>query len=374
MQKRPSITVIQLVNKEKDGLAPLQIVVTYNYTRARVMAGCSMPVKGYTQAKATKAFPMLRNAIASIEGNIDALIDQGLPFTAKDCLRPSAARKTGFSQVLRLLEQRRKLSYGGMKKYRQTMNRFVEYFGSEELDGIRLSQIQGWARVMGKAGLSPTTIWGALSCMRSVYRFAVDEGILKSNTMEGWSFRRDGFKPVENPRALTEEEIEGLWKAYDETKSEPLMLFLAALTFNGLALTDMMSYDWKSVKEHNGYYKGDILFRKKTRQKVLVQAPIRERSTMILKAVQEFDFSKRKIGRLTTWVNQELKQFGDFTFYSARHTYATQLLMSNVPMNAIATLLGRNINGLAVYLKTVSDADVLDRYLQGAVAIDKIKL
>ena len=67
----------------------------------------------------------------------------------------------------------------------------------------------------------------------------------------------------------------------------------------------------------------------------------------------------------TYLVNYNLKRVGErlgidgITFYSARHSYASNLYHSNVPMGLIAQNMGRNPAEIETYLKEFEDDNII---------------
>ena len=67
-------------------------------------------------------------------------------------------------------------------------------------------------------------------------------------------------------------------------------------------------------------------------------------------------------------VNKGLKDkidINNVTFYSARHTLATVLVNENVSLNGIASVMGRSVNNIGTYIKSLTKtneiASIVDR-------------
>lgn len=193
-----------------------------------------------------------------------------------------------------------------------------------------------------------------------------------------------------------------------------LALFLCSYFMQGLALVDMANLKWKDLqdfevvdkkkfmsdvalhgleyaqehKETTDYYKIEVA-RAKTNHpvriivEVSVLFPFLMPFTASLKDMTEEEqddtyvfpiYSKlddtpsKKFGRMTyaTYlVNNNIKRVGEklgikgITFYSARHSYASNLYHNNVPIGLIAQNMGRNPAEIETYLKEFEDENII---------------
>lgn len=211
------------------------------------------------------------------------------------------------------------------------------------------------------------------------------------------------------------------FKRRGETKLTPIdaeqlsiSLFLCSYLLQGLALVDLANLKWKDLqdyevvnknkylrdsamygmdyaeenKEVKEYYKIEIA-RTKTGHpvRIIVEQtlllPYTIPFTRGLKGLSEEEWDEtyvfpifadiddtpsKKFGRMTyaTYlVNHNLKRVGErldiggITFYSARHSYASNLYHSNVPMGLIAQNMGRNPAEIETYLKEFEDENII---------------
>ena len=211
------------------------------------------------------------------------------------------------------------------------------------------------------------------------------------------------------------------FKRRGETKLTPIdaeqlsiSLFLCSYLLQGLALVDLANLKWKDLqdyevvnknkylrdsamygmdyaeenKEVKEYYKIEIA-RTKTGHpvRIIVEQtlllPYTLPFTKGLKGLSDEEYnnsyvfpifadmddtSSKKFGRMTyaTYlVNYNLKRVGKrlgidgITFYSARHSYASNLYHSNVPMGLIAQNMGRNPAEIETYLKEFEDENII---------------
>ena len=211
------------------------------------------------------------------------------------------------------------------------------------------------------------------------------------------------------------------FKRRGETKLTPIdaeqlsiSLFLCSYLMQGLALVDLANLKWKDFqdfeivnkdkyirdsamygadyaethKEVKEYYKIEIA-RTKTGHPVriiveqILLLPYTLPFTSGLKGLSDEEYDdtyvfpifadmddtpSKKFGRMTyaTYlVNYNLKRVGErlgiegITFYSARHSYASNLYHSNVPMGLIAQNMGRNPAEIETYLKEFEDENIV---------------
>lgn len=142
--------------------------------------------------------------------------------------------------------------------------------------------------------------------------------------------------------------------------------------------------DWSAVElkqtSASYYYDGGLIYRSKTKAKVPVICAMSEMTNIPELASKEDRHKQLVVERMKTvklnrpvsyyssYVNGELKKsdIKGITFYTARHTYCTSLVNARVPLNDIATLMGRNVNTLSVYIRQVTSAEHLVSALSSA--------
>lgn len=59
-------------------------------------------------------------------------------------------------------------------------------------------------------------------------------------------------------------------------------------------------------------------------------------------------------------VNNRAEINSNLTFYSARHTYASQLYHQGVPISLIAQNMGRDVSNIETYLKEFDDKRIIE--------------
>lgn len=370
----PQITVKpDILKTKKNGEAPIYVYCSWR-GRAKMATGIYCFPKDWSEKTMTiKNKPTeskkLRDLVAQIEENINSLEGE---YTAKDCLN-LGTKKQGLSYLALLSEMagRRGLSEAGVKKYIVSLNAYNKTTTTPFYE-LNVSDWQGIAKTWKNQGISLTTIWGRLTCFKAVMNYAVETGRLKDNPLNNWKFKKDGYKAQTNPRALTDLEVKMLWDWYIKTANIGGLFWFASYFFNGLALCDILKVDWKKVNykfvDDMVIVSGGKVNRSKTNQPVPLLTPIKTEVEVVLGVLKAYngEMKNRKVQYWTDLINRNLKKspIPNLTFYSARHTFCTRLVNSNIPLTDIATLLGRSIEGISVYIRQLQNESHLAEVLR----------
>ena len=375
----PQITVKPDTQKvKKDGQAPIYIYCSWR-GRARMATGIyCLPSEFNSKTLSIKSQPekskKLRDLLASIEENITTLTE---PYTAKDCLTLTPKQKgLSYINLLSEMAKRRGIEKNNIKKYIVSYHAY-QNTTTTPFEDNEVSDWKGIAKTWKNQGASLTTIWGRLTCFRSILNYALETGRIKDNPLNNWKFKKEGYKAQTNPRALTKEEVDDLWNWWIATEDFAGLFWFCSYYFNGLALCDILKMDWNNVKFKNVgemmILSGGVINRSKTNEPVPIVCPVEnnERASRVFGVMQLYsnDLKKRSISNWCNLINKHLKKspIPDLTFYSARHTYCTNLVNSNIPLTDIATLLGRNVEGLSVYIRQLQTEEHLAKILDKAM-------
>ena len=368
--KRPTIKVILAKDKERDGKCPAQILVTWK-GRAKENTGHWLRTESEW-----RGVPDIRERVNDIEANVDWLLRSGEEFTAQECLARRKPRAKTLEEIARELEGQRRLTYSTVKNYKAAVTKWRDYFGDIPVERVTTSMLQGASKVWLKEA-KVGGVWQRLSTLRSLFNFGVEMGYLKNNPFNGWKFKTEGIKPPTNPKARSEAEITQIRAAWEEG-NEGAGWWLACFRFSGLALCDLLRLDFRALEIVDSrtvpYYVGYIN-RQKTNQKATVVArKDRETDALISFILEEKEmFPKRTTHLWQKQINYQLSLL-DFTpkltYYQARHSYATMLVNRNVPLNDLATLLGRSIQNIQTYIKQVQSVEHLVDVVSGVEPID----
>ena len=382
---RPQITVKPDTAKMKqNGDCPIYIYVNWR-GRAKMATGIYTKLSDWrektmtvtTSRELTRRLSVL---VDEIYANVERLLASKNDFTAKDCITlVPTSNKFNYIKCLSEMAERRGLSASTANRHKIVYDNIVKVTDSN-IGDLTVDDWQGVAKKWKLMGYTINTITTNLRKAQAVLSYAVSVGMLKDNALSHWKFNTDGYKFQDNPRALTNEEVNQLWDWYERTNNVAGLVWFASYYFNGMSLCDLIKYDWNSLelKQIGNYYAyvGKPTNRAKTNVKVPVLCALHTinpdtsrdgfgikgwgddaRKIKIVKEIQKLDMKKVN----TCIVNKNLKDSGitGITFYTARHTYCTSLINSNIPLNDIATLMGRSINHLSTYIKQVTSIDHL---------------
>lgn len=383
----PQITVKPDASKvRRDGTAPIYIYVNWRGRAKQATGVYCRPSDWKSKTMSVSGSPELtrriRALVDSIERNVDELTAKPEPFTARDVLNAADNTRVTPTQLALLVARDRGLSPRTQEKYIENCRLFKRMTDRHMFD-LTTDEWRGLAATMKCQGYSLAGIWTALAVWQSMLNYAVDHSIIKTNNLAQWKYKKDGYKAKDNPRALTAEEVEQLWQWYEDTDCLAGLLWFASYYFNGLAMCDLISVDWATVelKEADGryYYDGGIIHRRKTNTKVPVICAMGPMCIAPALASMD-DLRKRKVVEkmkgltldksnkyYNALANSQLKgsPIKGITFYTARHTYCTSLVNARVPLNDIATLMGRSVNTLGTYIRQVSSTEHLVGALSG---------
>ena len=371
-QPQISLRVEEGKKRKSDGLSPLYIIVSWK-GRVKEATGIYIKpeqLKNNTIKGNSRANEQLQNRLAEIDDNIKHLQATRQPFTAAQILEKQQARMTILS-VSRKIQQVKHLKDNTMKRYAQAHRQLTLYFGQDyDLQDITLAHIQGFARILAK-DLKPTTICGHLDVIKSVYTFAHEYMGMPRHGVMDWRHKRDGYAPARNPKAVTTDQLDELIiiasakDCPDKNLQEAAKIWLSGFYFGGLALCDLMRVRWDEVMNSVEYIDNQSvvsfeIYRSKTQQLAKVVTPFTSLTSSLLVFLALKPWGKRTPQQYSGFINNQLKKLSpSLTYYACRHTFCTQLVESQANISDIATMMGRSINGIATYIKQVTDTQHL---------------
>lgn len=358
MERIPTVNVyMDETKKKKDGQVPLNIVVTYKGTRAKESCHLSMTPADFKKGLWKRT---IRKRLSEIEDKIDELISERKPFTASDCLNKTV--KTNPMKVLLEMSSVKKLEEGTVESYRIALSSLKKYFGEYfTLDELSLHQIQGYARI---TKVNPTTMCGYLKRLHTLLEFAYEKGYLSENVMSNWKFKADGYKHKDKPKSVGRGEITKLITFF-EKGDESAGVWLGGFYFNGLALTDLMSVDWKGLDKSfidGNWYWSFTVNRKKTREVAHVVTPVFPLTEKLYVFLCTEPWKGYNVRQYTSRINRLLKKIDpSLTYYQCRHTFCSMMVASGSPLNTISSMMGRSVNGISAYVMRVTETESLAR-------------
>ena len=357
MKVFPTVNVYIDESKEKkDGTFPLNIIVTYRGTRAKESLKISLSKPDYKRGLWKR---LARSRLTEIENRIEELLSVGAPFTAKDCLA-ATDNTTNPTKVLSELAAVKRLGDGTVRTYNNAIVSLKKYFGEDFLlSDITLHQMQGFARY---TKVAPGTMCNYLKKIKSLLQFATERGYLKENIMSGWNFRAEGYKFIDKPRSKNRGDISVLIKHF-ENGNKAAGIWLSGYFFCGLGLADLMFVDWPKVQKtfiDGGWFFQTTVNRKKTREVANIVTPVFPLTEKLYEFLCTKPWEGYSVFQYTGKVNLELKKIDPtLTYYQCRHSFCSMMVASGVPINSIASLMGRSVNGISAYVQRITENSTL---------------
>lgn len=354
---------IDTTKKRKDGLSPLYIHIQWEGTRVKESTGIYSTPEDFRRKK-YRSDRRLKKRLEEIEERVDELMSSHKPFTAKDCIRKPERKVTPDMVVTEMCRVKR-FADKTAAQYRTAIWSLKQYFGDDfTLDELDLGKIQGYARTIR---VSPSSMSSYLKCLNSIYNYAVDKGYVATNPIAKWSWKADGYKPADKPRAIGKGDITVIINTYRTTTYKPLKeaaaVWLAGYFFNGLAIVDLVNVDWSSLPKefiNGGWYYNFHIHRRKTKEIANVMTPVTPLTDSLVEFMQTSPWKKKK--HYSDYINYHLKKIDPtLTYYQCRHSFASYMVNSGMPVNVVATMMGRSVNGIATYINRVTEKDVLGR-------------
>lgn len=343
----------------------------------------------------------------------DGFIRRGINYTVADVVDGDRV-KTGISDelsdVLESMIKHKGLSHNTVMAYKASVRRLGEA-GVFRLSDVSPDKVQGLCKRLKSNELSDSSVNVTVACLGSLWRYGVDLGICEGylfSRFKSWK----KYKIAENKISLTQTEmdtllgyflkqsvqadgIEGVWWYTDEAyktlmnrNSElfALACFLLSYHLQGLAFVDLARIKSENIKiaDVDGvrYYQFTGLKRKKTNKEIkdifveitdeviplfhIFYETMDKREGYFLPILQNNDLrynydTEKKIteatGTYSVVVNKNLTEVfkrlditEDATFYSARHSFATNYILSGGNPIYLAELMGRSVNGIFRYV------------------------
>lgn len=357
----------------------------------------------------------------------DAYILQGVEYTSRMLLEEPQKGDMTLNSMLQQMAQERGLKFSTVENYETALKRWSEYTPVALVSKIDAPLLRGFMAFLRTRGCKDGTIKTFFLKIEGLVNYAIEKKVIKENPFHSFKFHRQ-LKVRENHPALTRLQMEMCLEyladmfcvtgsAWDRlikklnkklTPENVMGLFCFSYLAGGLAPIDCLLLKPSDVEEKiiNGksYYVAHLK-RSKTGQPVNVIIKITpaaaallvalkerggQRLFSILEGVKDNDneaITKRKrylagqgqavLRSVLNEVNERiiihnrgvaipepLINLKEVTFYSARHTLATVLANSNVGLNVIASVMGRSVDDIGRYIKSLNNESELATALE----------
>jgi integrase len=220
-----------------------------------------------------------------------------------------------------------------------SLKRFREFFAGKKLGEISSFLIEGYKRAR-RQEVSPRTVDIDLSCLKHLFRKAVEWGFAVENPAAGVKL----FRPQNaRLRYLSEAEIAALVKACDDYFRPVVVVAI----HTGMRRGEILGLKWRDIDLDNG-----IIHVEKTKNRMRRDVPMSETVRRLLfdlnaRARCEWVFARsddpgRPLRDCRYPFSRAVKGAGirDFRFHDMRHTAASHMVMKGVDLRTVQEILG----------------------------------
>ena len=200
---------IDISKTRKDGLAPVYIHLNWLCTRAKEATGLYIEpdrLKNNVIRGNSRANNALQQRLNEIEQRIATLTASGADYTAADALAKAPTRPSPLAVISKLTAERGS-SPATSNSYLTALHAVEKAAPDADYWTLTTDEWKGIAKRMEINGLNLSTIGHTLTSASAIYAYAKDNKLTDRNPLESWRYRSDGYRPADNPRALSLEQI-----------------------------------------------------------------------------------------------------------------------------------------------------------------------
>lgn len=339
----------------------------------------------------------------------DYFVVRGLEYTASMLFEKDKADTKANLSLLTLVDimaDERKLRQTTATTYRLAVNKW-RLFNSDNIKYITAERLNDFV-VKCKRSNTDSTIRMYLQRLGGIVQFAISKDIIKEDPFKNLNIRRK-LKVSQKHPALNKTQMDAVLERlmvllHNEKPNEfkkkispsaCLSFFCFSYLSGGLAPIDVAKVRVSDIRDEiigDARYYTFSVKRQKTNVPVkclIMRNELTERLMSVLCSngnrlfglIEDIDddititrrinylsyFGKKMLYQELIEVNRHLTNKIDIntiTFYSARHTLATVLVNSNVSLNGIASVMGRSVNNIGTYIKTLNTDNELARIIE----------
>ncbi|MCI3922477.1 tyrosine-type recombinase/integrase [Paenibacillus sp. TRM 82003] len=227
--------------------------------------------------------------------------------------------------------------------YKIQSNLLIRHFGDVEIQSITLADLKAYLAKDAKR-LKPSSLGHRVRFIKSLYKWAMDEGICFPNPASKLREPKQGSRI---PKALNEEDIELLRESCKSSLEHALveLLYTTGCRIGEIYLLNRNSINWESrsiIVRGKGNKEREVYFTIKCAiwlKKYLKER--RDNDTALI--VTERSPRRMSIPHMRYIIKRIAKRTGsDVNVYPhrLRHSYATHLLQNGAPLEVIQSFLG----------------------------------
>lgn len=233
---------------------------------------------------------------------------------------------------------------------------FLESIGADVL-AVNGQESRAFRNSLAASGMKPASINTCLSAVKSFYDYLVDDGQLKGNPI---IIKKLRVKAEATLPGFLGSEDEAKVRAWTETKPDHIRLAFCVMLTAGLRVSEAAGLRSEDVQVNGRTY--FLMVRGKGNKQRLAPMTDAETAHAVTKLAQERNGKGRLFGvtaNTLQWHAREcrLDTGVDFHSHRCRHTFATNLLRSGIPVDVVQEALGHSsIETTRRYAKTAPAA------------------
>lgn len=332
----------------KKGTAPIEMSLIVNGDRVFITLPRKMSPKDFEKdiakrsSNETKAFISIYES--KVNNAVTEILQRNESLTAariKEYVTGSAVHnhtlKSLISEHLSLIKDRTRseITLEHYRRYEIAYDTFLDTVGDKELSEVTAADIITFRTEVGKTHQA-STAYGYVARIRTLLRFAVQKGWLRSSPADGIKMRK-GEKKIEIPTVEEYERIRD--RRLDIPRLEKVRQLFVLGCNCGLAYADIMLLRKEDISEKDGVH-----YIRKNRKKTGVEftAVILKDGLDILDRIEDIKISNQKL-------NAYLKEIQDLcgvkcplSMHRSRHYYITSLIRQGVGLEIVRQCAGHS--------------------------------
>jgi integrase len=259
--------------------------------------------------------------------------------------RPKRTTLAGFMQRIEQYSKAN-LSLGTGSLYSRAFRHLLETLGNLPLRAIAPLDIEQFKQTRLLTA-SPVTVNIDLRTLRAAFQLAVDWRLIDENPARKCKLLRI---PPRDPHFLTLPEFLRLCSAVEDMAFRRLLLFAASTGMRRGELVNLhwedLDFDRRSIRIRN---RGNFVVKGYKPRTIPMPAdvfkifnPLRKQMGYVFVDTKEAPLSAQEVSRRFKRYARKSGLPDEFHFHSLRHSYASWMLMANVPISVVKELLGHS--------------------------------
>jgi integrase len=274
---------------------------------------------------------------------------EGNPRAEIDAQKLTFAKVAERYEAVRLIEaqyigDRKVCGLRSLRTPKTYLKRLVEHFGNARIRSITYSQVDQYRLKRLSEGLTIASVNRELSLLRSVFNFGKREGIISRTPFEMGAPLISACDEAKRDRVLGRGEEENLLLALSGNYPHLLPLVVASLD-TGARRNELFTLTWRDVDLTSGVIRLRSVNTKTARSREL---PISSRLRDELERLRATsDSADALVFNTRNWrrgFDAALRAAGvdNFRWHDMRHSFASRLAHSGLPISELAALLGHS--------------------------------